>query len=116
VAVVDHLPVLGGVALTTLNIEGRSVSSEADQPWAARTSTSPGYFETAGISLITGRALAPTDREDALPVVVVNRELARRYFGSVDQALGTRVSLGRRVAPAAWRVIVGVVGDTRTPT
>ena len=33
--------------------------------------------------------------QDALPVVVVNRELARRYFGSVDQALGRRVSLGR---------------------
>jgi predicted permease len=113
VAVVDRLPVLGGVAVTTLNIEGRPVARPADQPWAARTSTSPGYFETAAIPRITGRVLAPTDRLDALPVVVVNRELARRYFGSADRALGQRVSLGRSDEPATWRVIVGVVGDTR---
>jgi len=113
VGVVDHLPVLGGVAVTTLQIEGRSVARQTDQPWAARTSTAPGFFQTAAIPLITGRVLAPTDRQDALAVVVVNRELARRYFGSAGQALGRRVSLGRPDAPATWRVIVGVVGDTR---
>jgi len=113
VAVVDHLPVLGGVSVTQLEVEGRPVARKADQPWATRTSTSAGYLETAAIPLIAGRALAPTDRQDALPVVVVNRELARRYFGSADQALGKRVSLGRTDAPPTWRVIVGVVGDTR---
>ena len=113
VAVVDRLPVLGGIAMTTLDIEGRPVARQADQPWAARTSISAGYFATAAIPLLTGRVLAPTDRPDALPVVVVNRELARRYFGSVEQALGSRVSLGRSDEPATWRVIVGVVGDIR---
>jgi putative ABC transport system permease protein len=113
VGVVDHLPVLGGVSITPLDVEGRAVARQADQPWAMRTSTSAGYFETAEIPLITGRALAPTDRQDALPVVVVNRELARRYFGSAAQALGKRVSLGRTDGPATWRVIVGVVGDIR---
>ena len=113
VAVVDHLPVLGGGSVTPLEVEGRPVARKAAQPWATRTSTSAGYLETAAIPLIAGRALAPTDRQDALPVVVVNRELARRYFGSADQALGKRVSLGRTDAPPTWRVIVGVVGDTR---
>ena len=113
VGVVDHLPVLGGVTVTPLDVEGRAVARQADQPWAMRTSTSAGYFETAEIPLIAGRAFAPTDRQEALPVVVVNRELARRYFGSAAQALGKRVSLGRSDTPATWRVIVGVVGDTR---
>ena len=113
VAVVDHLPVFGGVTVTPLDVEGRSVPRQADQPWAMRTATSARYFETAAIPIITGRALAPTDREDALPVAVVNRELARRYFGSASQAVGKRVSLGRTDASPTWRVIVGVVGDTR---
>jgi putative ABC transport system permease protein len=113
VAVVDRLPVLGGVAVTTLSIEGRPVARQVDQPWATRTSTSAAYFATAGIPLLTGRVLVSTDRPNALPVVLVNRELARRYFGSVERALGSRVSLGRSDEPATWRVIVGVVGDTR---
>ena len=113
VAVVDRLPVLGGIAMTTLDIEGRPVARQADQPWAARTSISAGYFATAGIPLLTGRVLAPTDRGDALPVVVVSRELARRYFGSPERALGSRISLGRSDERATWRVIVGVVGDIR---
>ena len=113
VAVVDHLPVFGGVTMTPLEVEGRSVARQADQPWAMRTATSARYFETAAIPLVTGRALAATDRDDAPSVVVVNRELARRYFGTADQALGRRISLGRSDVPAVWRVIVGVVGDTR---
>jgi len=112
-AIVDHLPVLGAVTVTALEVEGRTVARQADQPWAMRTSTSVGYFETAAIPLITGRALTPTDRQDGVPVVVVNRELARRYFGSPAQALGQRISLGRTDAAPTWRVIVGVVGDTR---
>jgi putative ABC transport system permease protein len=115
VAAVDRLPVLGGVGVTSVTIEGRAVARNADQPWAARTVASARYFETAEIPLIIGRALAPTDRSQSLAVVVVNRELARRYFGSVDHALGRRVSLGRSDEPPAWRTIVGVVGDTRSP-
>ena len=112
-AAVDRLPVLGGVNVTALTIEGRPVARQADQPWAARTAAGVSYFETTEIPLLSGRALAPTDRADALPVVVVNRELARRYFGSAAQAVGRRVSLGRSDEPATWRTIVGVVGDTR---
>lgn len=113
VAVVDRLPVLGGAAVTPLTIEGRAVAKQSDQPWAAQTTASAGYFETAAISLIAGRLIVATDRAEALPVVVVNRELARRYFGAVDRALGQRVSLGRSDEAPTWRVIVGVVGDIR---
>lgn len=113
VATADRLPVLGGISVTAITVEGRPVATRADQPWAARTLASAGYFETAAISLLAGRVLQSTDRAEALPVAVVNRELARRYFGSAAQALGRRVSLGRSDEPASWRVIVGVVSDTR---
>ena len=114
VAIVDRLPVLGGTAVTPLTIEGRAVAKQSDQPWAARVGAAAGYFETAAVPLIAGRSIIATDRADALPVVVVNRELASRYFGSVDRAVGQRVSLGRSDEPVAWRVIVGVVGDIRS--
>ena len=113
VAAVDRLPVLGGVSVTAITVEGRPVATRADQPWATRTLASAGYFETAAIRLLAGRVLASTDRADALAVMVVNRELARRYFGSATQALGRRVSLGMSDEPPTWRVIVGVVSDTR---
>jgi predicted permease len=72
----------------------------------------PGYFETMGISLRRGRAIATTDTRDA-PVVVVNEALVRKYYRGEDP-LGKRIYLG---APdnRLFREgsIVGVVSDTR---
>jgi putative ABC transport system permease protein len=57
------------------------------------------------ISLSSGRYLEEGDREDGRPVIVVNREFARRNLGD-GEALGQRVEiLGR------FREIVGVVAD-----
>jgi len=68
---------------------------------------SPGYFEAAGTALIAGRSLTWADDKNAVPVAVVNREFARKIFGSVQNALGAHFRLN-----ANTRVeIVGVVED-----
>jgi predicted permease len=68
---------------------------------------SPGYFEAAGTALIAGRSLTWADDKNAVPVAVVNREFARKIFGSVQNALGAHFRLN-----AKTRVeIVGVVED-----
>jgi predicted permease len=41
---------------------------------------SPGYFEAMQIALLAGRSFDETDRPRSEPVVIVNDELARRYF------------------------------------
>ena len=49
---------------------------------------SPGYFNAMGTSLLAGRSFDWHDAKDAPPVAVVNREFARRIFGSVNNAVG----------------------------
>jgi predicted permease len=49
---------------------------------------SPEYFHAAGTELLAGRTLSWHDDKDSPPVAVVNREFARKIFGSVTNAEG----------------------------
>jgi predicted permease len=49
---------------------------------------SPGYLQAAGTALVAGRNLTWHDDKNAPRVAVVNRQFARRVFGSEDRALG----------------------------
>ena len=49
---------------------------------------SPGYFRAAGTTLLSGRDFSWQDDKNAPLVAVVNGEVARRLFGSVNSALG----------------------------
>lgn len=48
----------------------------------------PGYLRAAGTTLLAGRDIAWGDDKNAPPVVLVNREFARKFFGSVSNAIG----------------------------
>jgi hypothetical protein len=73
----------------------------------------PGYFETMGIPLQSGRYLDRGDREDAEPVALVNRSFVARYL-SGHNPVGVRVSPGDPEPDESdWVRIVGVVGDVR---
>jgi putative ABC transport system permease protein len=64
-----------------------------------------------GVRLLAGRWLEPRDDGSAPPVIVVNRSLATRFFGSEDP-VGQMVHLdGRMDLPP--QQIVGVVDDMR---
>jgi predicted permease len=63
---------------------------------AARPTTfnvSPNYFRAAGTALLSGRSLTWHDDAHAPRVAVVNREFARRLFGSADGAVGKAFQL-----------------------
>jgi hypothetical protein len=49
---------------------------------------SPGYFQAAGTALLAGRSIEWHDDAKAPCVAVVNREFARRIFGSASNAIG----------------------------
>ena len=74
---------------------------------AMRFNTSPEYFRAAKAALVAGRAFSWHDDKDSPPVAVVNREFARKIFGSAANAVGARFKLrdGKRVE------VVGVVED-----
>jgi putative ABC transport system permease protein len=98
-------------------------TSAADQWKAAIQLVTPRYFETMGIPLVRGRAFTRSDRftedeftNDALPrppgVAIINEAMARRYWPDSDP-LGTTIFLFDDEPFAAYRTVVGVVGDVR---
>jgi predicted permease len=67
----------------------------------------PGYFKALGVSAIEGRVIDERDRSDTPKVLVVNRALATKFFGTIDP-VGHRADLwGEK------RTIVGVVNDIK---
>jgi predicted permease len=94
----------GGPLMT---VEGRDV---ADSVRIQSTSTvSPGFFATVGQRLVSGREFARTDSDSSQSVVIINRTLAVRLFGSTD-AVGHRVLLRGVSTPFT---VIGVVADAK---
>jgi putative ABC transport system permease protein len=76
---------------------------------AVHVKVGPGFFDAMGIPLVVGRDFTTTDREGALPVTIVNRAFAERYFPGADP-IGRRL----RMSPVTpWMTVVGVVGNIR---
>jgi putative ABC transport system permease protein len=74
-------------------------------------SVSHDFLQTMGVRLRAGRWLEPRDDAGAPPVIVINRSLARLFFGSEDP-VGRMVHVdGRMDLPP--QQIVGVVDDMR---
>jgi len=71
---------------------------------------SDGYFRTIGLSLVEGREFEVTDRANSERVVIVNEQLARKYYANQD-AIGKRLRLTSADGPFAE--IVGVAKQTK---
>jgi putative ABC transport system permease protein len=110
-ALVDRLPFVDGEPISEIAIEGRTVERPEDRPWAVASTVTDTYFHTMGIGVVAGRGFSADDRPGRAPVAVINKEMATRYFGGVDRAVGSRLSLvGDTFAPGGVEVI-GVAGD-----
>jgi predicted permease len=74
---------------------------------AVMFSISPEYLRAAGTALLAGRDFMWHDDKNAPRVAVINREFARRIFGSVTKAMGRfyKLSDGKRIQ------VVGIVED-----
>ena len=70
------------------------------------------YFETAGIQIVSGRPISPSDSANGVKVAVVNQNLAQRYFPHGD-AVGHWVTIGIDTVRGPWQ-IVGIARDTRS--
>jgi putative ABC transport system permease protein len=109
VAITNAVPLAGAAPGTTrFDIDGRVTDDPDRRPTTDVRIASERYFETIGIQTVRGRTFAATDTAETLPVVVIDRSMAR-YWDGVDP-VGTRLSLNRG---QAWLTIVGVVADVR---
>jgi putative ABC transport system permease protein len=70
---------------------------------------SPGYFETMGIPLLSGRQFSDRDGASTPPVAVVSEAMVRRYWPG-QNPIGKRLGFG---GPNTFE-IVGIVGSTKT--
>jgi predicted permease len=104
----------GNVPMAGERNRGSIVREEApDDPTAQRTLrwfryVAPGYFQTIGTRLVSGRDFTWDDVEHRFPVTVVSENLARELWGDPRAAVGKRIREG---AASPWREVVGVVGD-----
>ena len=110
-ALVDRLPFVDGEPISEVVIEGRTSERPEDRPRAVASTVSDTYFHTTGIAVVAGRGFTAEDRPGRAPVAVINKEMATRYFGGIDRAVGSRLALvGDAFAPGGVEVI-GVAGD-----
>jgi putative ABC transport system permease protein len=112
-SVVNPLP-LGGLNISLVfDIESNPLP-KSEQPQTEYRAVNPGYFKTMHIPLIDGRDFTVADNQDALPVVIINESLSRRFFPN-DNPVGKRIkpSIALDKRGPLMRQIIGVVGDVR---
>jgi putative ABC transport system permease protein len=106
-----ELPMGSGSTTGGLKIEGRPSFKPSERPTIEKAIVTPGYFETMGIRLLRGRVFDAGDGENAPKAVVINEELAARYWPGEDP-VGKRIDLswGKE---GEWQQIVGIVANVR---
>jgi predicted permease len=72
----------------------------------------PGYFETMGIRLRSGRTFNAFDDTGRELVAIIGETLAKQRFGG-SSAVGRRIKWGGPDTPSPWRTIVGVTADVK---
>ena len=105
-AVASSLPYTAGSVTRPIHPEGIELTDAEVRP-ARSMSVSPDYFDALRVPLLEGRGFTAVDREDTLPVAIVSRAFADRYWPEASP-------VGRRFRIAAdgpWLEVVGVSGD-----
>jgi predicted permease len=109
----DRLPLsIGGGdsdVFTDATTDFRPTNAAAD---AQNFQVSPDYFRAAGTVLLAGRSFTLHDEDKAPVVAIVNREFARKVFGSPDKAVGNHFKFwgGNRAE------VIGLVEDGKYQT
>jgi len=104
------LPLQGGWS-QTFGIEGKTFDV---RPHGYVGLVNGDYFKTMGIPMISGRTFSESDDKRGMPVVIVDTNIVRAYFGSEDP-IGKRLvlNMGDDYPEGTMFTIVGVVGAVR---
>jgi macrolide transport system ATP-binding/permease protein len=78
-----------------------------EQPLVEYNEVGPGYFETMGIPLLSGREFTRADDENAALVAIVNQTMVAKYWRGRDP-IGQRVKVKGR-----WLQVIGVAKDAK---
>jgi putative ABC transport system permease protein len=92
-----------------ITIEGYVPKNSADFIMSNERFVSPGYFAAMGVPLLKGRLFDERDVKGAAETVIVNENLAQRFWPNQDP-IGKRLERGDK---EPWRTVVGVVRDSK---
>jgi predicted permease len=77
------------------------------------TWVSPGYFETMGVPLLSGRMFDQNDTRSSKRVAIVNQGFVKQFCGGADPLGQTLRTAAEPNYPSTVYEIVGVIPDTR---
>ena len=101
-----QLPPLASISILRVFLPDRD-SVPQTEPLVSQV-VGPGFFDAAGIPLLSGRSFTVADRAGSEQVMVVNQSMARAFWPG-ERAVGKCVIVKSRSAEC--RQVVGVVGD-----
>ncbi len=107
---VDRVAAVNGLPLDRgLNIGGNPTDRHDIRQIVEFRSVTPGYFQTMGIPLLSGRDISDSDRAGGDLVIVIGAETARRWWPG-RSPIGESIKIG---GEKNWRII-GVSADAHT--
>ncbi len=96
---------------TAFLVEGRPVPPREDMPWTLFSAVSPDYLNAMRVPLLKGRFFTELDSKDSTSVVVIDEQMAERFFPGEDP-IGKRIIIPIPEADSP-REIIGVVGHVK---
>ncbi len=107
----SQLPLFGGFSRTVF-IEGQEEKEEGGGILVVAPIVDVGYFDTFGVSILRGRDFTLADREDSVPVAIINETMAERFWPDQDP-LGKRF---RFYGNDYYREVVGIAETVKYVT
>jgi predicted permease len=106
----NSVPTDGNNSTDLLYAEDRTYREGQLPPLRRFKFVAPGFRQTMGTPLITGRDFTWTDIHDQRPVAMISENMAREMWRDPATAIGKRIREGMK---DSWREIIGVVADVR---
>jgi len=105
------LPLNDFPVTTSFDVGGRPVTTDAERPNANFRKVTPGFFSAMRTPLIAGRVFDERDDEKHPLVVIINQEMAHRFWPNANP-VGQQI---RRKGKTADKIltVVGVLGNTQ---
>lgn len=105
VALAFSLPVEDFSVTESFAIAGQPEPPRGHEPLRFINRVTPGYFDTLGMKLVTGRDFTAADTSNRPPITIINEAMARTFWPGESP-------IGKRIGNEE---IVGVVSDVRFP-
>ena len=90
--------------------DGAPTGAAGQEEGAALNNAGPRYFQTMGIPIAAGRDFDERDAAKSTQVAILSEAVARRLFGSAQNAIGKRIRANEDGTRTRLEV-VGVVND-----